>query len=93
MDKITLNEILNMLGWTEADIEKIYYGKSHACRCGCCGNYFRPGERGFNRHMNSLRRGVLKAHEFELFDIDVACYINIDLAYTNDRCICLYRKA
>ena len=90
MRMITLDEVLKMLNWNEADVVKIYYGKSHCCRCGCKGNYFKVGERGFKRHLNALKRGIQLAHEFKCDDINAACYVNIDIANTNDRCICLY---
>lgn len=86
----TLTEILTLVGWSESNVKRLYYGKSHCCRCGCGGTYHDRGTRGYTRYMNMLKRGVQLAHPFEAEDIDKTCYVNIDLANTNDRCICLY---
>lgn len=83
-----LDEILKLNGWNESDITKIYYGKSHCCRCGCRGTYHERGSRGFTKAMNALKRGVL-AMPTSKDDVG-SNYINIDLEYTNDKCYCLY---
>lgn len=57
MTKFNLDETLAAFGWKESDITKIYHGGDHVCRCGCAGNYFDRGTRGFTRALNALRRG------------------------------------
>lgn len=86
----TLEKILAHVGWKEDSIKRLYYGKSHCCRCGCGGKYHERGSRGFKRYMNMLKRGVMLAHDWTKADISSRCYVNVDLAGTNDRCICLY---
>lgn len=83
-----LIEILKLNNWKESDITQIYYGKSHACRCGCCGTYHERGSRGFTKALNALKRGVLALPTSK--DDVGSNYININLEYTNDRCYCLY---
>jgi len=89
---MNLDEILKLVNWKQSDITRLYYGKSHCCRCGCGGTYHDRGTPGFKRYINQLLRGVELAHPFQKDDIDAGCYVNIDLAFTNDRCICLYNN-
>ena len=67
-------------------ITRLYYGTDHACRCGCCGNYFEPGDRGFKMHMNKLARLAEPAGEVESDDV----YVNIPTDADRDKCVCLY---
>ncbi len=59
---------------------KIYYGKDSHCRCGCGGNYAKPGTPMFNRYEQAIMK--LK-QDFEQEDKN---WINISLpdnkAYT-----------
>lgn len=83
-----LDEILKLNNWNESDITRIYYGKSHTCRCGCHGTYHERGSRGFTKAINALKRGVLV---MPISKDDVGDnYININIEYTNDKCYCLY---
>ena len=99
--------ILKEANWTKSDIDRIYYGGDHVCRCGCAGNYFEKGSRGYTRHLNSLVnhtatiRPAGEVHYSRYRGDDVVCegidigpnYINIPIANTEDKCICLYKKA
>ena len=89
MNNINLIDILKKANWTEADITKVYVGKSHECRCGCCGDYFKKGEPGFAEAISQLKAGVEPWHDFGEDDIGPN-YINVDLDEDEDTCICLY---
>ena len=47
INSILLSDILNTRG-----IVQIYTGDENGCRCGCKGNYFKEGSRGFSRARN-----------------------------------------
>mgnify|MGYP007069834085 CR=1 FL=1 len=38
------------------DIDCIYTGHESGCRCGCLGNYYNPGTRGFVRALNKITK-------------------------------------
>lgn len=59
MKMLNFDETLKSAGWTEESITKIYHGGDHVCRCGCAGNYFERGTRGFTRALNALKRGFM----------------------------------
>lgn len=83
-----LDEILRLNNWNKSNITRIYYGKSHACRCGCNGTYHERGSIGFVKAINALKHGVLV---MPISKDDIGSnYININIEYTNDKCYCLY---
>ena len=88
-NNITLQDVLAKANWSESDITKVYVGKSHACRCGCCGDYFKRGEPEFEEALNKLREGIDPVHEFGPDDIGPN-YVNVDTDEAEDTCICLY---
>jgi len=84
-----LDEILRLAGWTEDSVTRLYVGKSHACRCGCCGDYFDRGTPEFEEAMQKLRDGVELVHDFGPDDLGPN-YVNVDTDEDEDTCICLY---
>ena len=93
---MTLNEILKEHNKTVDDIKKIYRGKDHACRCGCCGKYFDADKsedhRGFIRAINEMNKP-----DFQCYDVKHELYcnsewINIPYDQYNDKCFCIYFK-
>jgi len=85
---MTLNEVLKKFNRTAEEITDVYHGRDHACRCGCCGNYFKPGERGFTRAINRMNKD-----DFECFNLEAGTtYINIPYDWDNDKCYCVYFK-
>jgi hypothetical protein len=83
---MTLNELLINKGKSVKDITQIYRGKDHACRCGCCGRYFKAGEKGFTRAINEMSKT-----DFYCFNVEYGdTYINIPYDYDNDKCFCIY---
>lgn len=89
---------------SKIEITKIYHGKDHACRCGCCGRYFEKGDKGFTRAINTLNSDTFKCFENR---VELSTYqnvhdgkvlptegwINIPYDYDNDKCYCVYIKA
>jgi len=84
--KVSIDDFLKLAGWDVDDITTIYYGKDHACRCGCCGTYCDDVSKGFKLRIAKLQKGVLVEGEVVAEDN----HINIPLAYTDDKCYCLY---
>ena len=88
-----LEEILTNANKTIDDIEKIYFGKDHCCRCGCGGDYFEANceedARGFKRNLNKINTKPLRIDEIEYVD-DI--YVNIPLVNGNDKCVTIYWK-
>ena len=68
-----------------AFVTQVYVGVDRACRCGCKGLYYKPGDashtRAVNRANRMLREGSAEV-EAE------GCYVN--LSFGNNRAICLY---
>lgn len=42
-----------------------YTGREHGCRCGCHGNYFDPGTRGFTRAVNKAKKLNFPVREYD----------------------------
>ena len=94
-ETVALAEVLAKYHKTEEDIIKIYHSLDHNCRCGCGGSYFRPGERGFTRALNQLKK-------LYFFVEDLRCpsesidyggnYLNIPDGIQYNKCYCLYFK-
>ena len=67
--QITFEELLGQVGKKEEDIEKIYHGLDHWCRCGCGGNYFNHNDKGFRRAINAMKKDddgyYINAHVLE----------------------------
>ena len=59
MEMLDFNKLLETANWKEEDIDRIYHGGDHVCRCGCAGTYFERGSRGFTRALNALKRGFM----------------------------------
>lgn len=51
---MTFTEALYKAGKSFDDITKVYRGKDNYCRCGCGGNYYYKGEKGFTRAVNQM---------------------------------------
>lgn len=51
MTTTTLNLLLQ-----NKEITKAYTGRENGCRCGCGGNYFDPGQKGFTRALNKAKK-------------------------------------
>lgn len=80
--------ILKEANREEKDITKVYHGKDHWCRCGCGGNYFDKGERGFTRAMNLMKKGYPK---FSTSNVEAGPnYINIPDDGADNMCYCIY---
>lgn len=85
---LTLEMILNEASWKIDDIRSIYYGKDHACRCGCKGTYKNRGENGFKARLTKLQKV-----KFSFSDVEIRKdYINIPILGTDDKCYTLYKK-
>ena len=88
-----LEEILTKANKTIDDIETIYFGKNHWCRCGCGGEYFEADRaedaRGFKRNLNKINRQPIVESEIE-YDDDIC--VNIPFVKGNDKCVTIYWK-
>lgn len=89
---MTLNDILTKAGKTVSEITHIYHGKDNHCRCGCGGNYFYPGDRGFKRAVNAMSKS-----DFYCFNVDFGTskgYNFINIPTVDDgaegKCYCIY---
>ena len=93
MDVITFKDLLAKAGKTEDDIEKIYHGKDHHCRCGCGGNYFYKGvdKAGYTRAVNKMKDPTFESYNIE-GDPYGGDYINIPDANRDNMCYCIYFK-
>lgn len=101
---MNLEKLLNAHGRSVADITKIYHGRENCCRCGCGGNYFERGDRGFTRVLNAIAKPDFKPlnkgdimhtnyGEVKCAGImvgDNAYYVDIPYNPDNDKCYCLY---
>ena len=92
VETITLEDLLKKFGKTEDDIDKIYHGKDHWCRCGCGGNYFyknvKAEQRGFTRALNALKKENFKTCDIEQDGL----WLNIPDATKDNMCYCIYFK-
>lgn len=77
-------ELLKSKNLTTADIEQIYHGKDHACRCGCHGGYF--------VFSDSLIKKIADVCQFDNVEwADSLRYVNIPYgAKEDDMCFCVY---
>jgi hypothetical protein len=93
---ISFEDLLKKFGRTEDEIEKIYHGKDHWCRCGCGGNYFYRGveteKRGFNRALSSLKKETFESFDIEYHDYGGGAWLNIPKANQDNKCYCIYFK-
>lgn len=69
-------------------IEKIYSGRDHCCRCGCGGKYYYPQDRMFN---SILKKAMAKMNDSTSQVDDCGQYINISYG-CNDRAYTIYYK-
>lgn len=97
----SFKEFLQVLGVAEDKIDQIYSGKDHACRCGCSGKYYKPGDKSFKRILNSLKKSICSDDYYDKADLADAVYsVYPDgrLEYVNipnglqvkDHCYCVY---
>lgn len=89
----TFEEVLAEIGKSVDDIEKVYHGKDHWCRCGCGGNYFYNGvdKAGYTRAINKMKKPDFKAFDIESNTGSVT-WINIPDADRDNMCYCIYFK-
>lgn len=97
----SFEELLQRLGAAEDGIDQIYSGKDHACRCGCSGKYYKPGDKSFKRILTSLKKSICSDDIWKKADmagIDYSVYPDGRLEYVNipnglqvkDHCYCVY---
>lgn len=81
---------------TNVQIEQIYVGRDHGCRCGCGGNYY-----DFNQNSPIFKRFITRAAKFfeenlqycEMTDSFDTNWMNIPTSfYGAGKCICIYFK-
>ena len=84
-----LISILASFHKTLTDIEKIYYGGDHCCRCGCKGRYANAGTPLFKQYMTWIASTPL-AGEVE----SEGCWMNLPVEVNRyyGKCFCLYFK-
>ena len=93
---MNLDKLINdKYGLRVKDITQIYHGGNNVCRCGCAGNYFKPGDRGFTRALNRIQKADFKLLPLGKDDIDKdKVYLNLpyDADFRNGmgKCYCLY---
>lgn len=95
-------ECIEMSLNSKVEVTKIYHGKDHACRCGCCGRYFEKGDKGFTRAINKLNSDNFSCFENQV-QVDTSD-IRPDYEYSQgwinipydpnitDKCYCVYFK-
>ena len=88
---ITFEELLGQVGKKEEDIEEIYHGLDHWCRCGCGGNYFGHKDKGFRRAINAMKKDDFVTINVEK-DPYGNQYLNIPEANKDNKCYCIYFK-
>lgn len=84
--------------FTIEDVEKVYTGKDHHCRCGCAGNYYYSS---LSRQVNVLLTNDVQVQSLitratnligkgagHITDIKEGLYINV--RYGNNRAITIY---
>lgn len=100
-----LSKYLSKVGKTVNDVQKIYHGLDHCCRCGCGGKYFKRGSVGFTRAMNTMQSDSFeplkpgdivhtrdgRVLKSESVDVDMI-YVNIPYNGETDKCYCIYFK-
>lgn len=91
-DKVpSLNDLL-----ASVQIEQIYCGKDHFCRCGCGGNYYTFGQNSplMKRFLTRAQNNLEKNLEYCDFTNDFETnWINIPTSFEGPgRCICIYFK-
>ena len=97
MNADSLQKLFTEMHASEEKINRIYYGKDHACRCGCKGTYHAPGDRTYARTLNRLKN--LFNHDARKEEIEwhinsvtgLTEYINIPVGEQGaDKCFCVY---
>lgn len=80
-----LEELLEKYNKTIDDIKDIYHGKNNWCRCGCGGNYFSHGDKGFTRAINRLKDNdycKVESTEYDNNWINIVDEARDNMAYT-----------
>lgn len=93
----SIEQILAAINKSIADIERIYVGDTHGCRCGCLGNYHDIGSRGAKLAYSRLVRLMTENKFIKWKDIDYSdpdSYLDIPYITMsgNERSICLCFK-
>ena len=81
-----LESILIKANKTINDVDQVYYGKNHACRCGCCGNYYDKNELDYPFEL---------LEDYDILENEIEYengYTNIPFDDNDDECICIYYK-
>lgn len=96
-NKPSLELILNALNKSINDINKIYVGDTHGCRCGCHGKYHDYNTRGAKMALTKIIKimnedKVIKWKDINYTDAD--CYLDIPYITDNgaERSVCLCFK-
>ena len=84
----TLDQVLNQIGKTDADIANVYRGRDVGCRCGCGGHYHDYPSRGAKCALTMLRKFIY------LCDVEVGSnYVNIPVGDPADnKAVTIYFK-
>ena len=103
-----LQEMLDSVAakWTPDNVQRIYSGLDHCCRCGCGGKYYDRGSVGFKRILSKLIAGKVEpypagtqryvtggGHKEWIIEEGLdfhGDYLNIPIAETSNKCYCLY---
>lgn len=93
---MTLNELIANTN-ANVKISQIYHGKDNWCRCGCGGNYYTEGDKGFTRALNKLNSGKLLCYD-KLIEVSVSNgsgwinipYLNPKTRADQNKCYCVY---
>lgn len=92
-----LNEIISKVReyvGNEVEIDQIYHGLDHHCRCGCGGNYFKKGDKGFTRAINTMSSNLFFCYDDEvrICQSGETIWANIPYYHRTDKCYCIYFK-
>lgn len=82
---MTNNQEILCVALAEGTIQSIYSGKNTDCRCGCCGKYYRRGDRSFHRIMNEAMKIA-----FNNPDVVEECGCGINILRENGKAFTIY---
>lgn len=86
---MNLEEILKPYGKTPSEIQRIYRGRDHECRCGCKGNYAERNTPTFTRYMNEMKKVEVDG-KVETDTLSNLSFVNIPFSKARDLCFCVY---
>lgn len=73
------------------EIQKIYMGPDHICRCGCAGEYVIRGQPKFEMRLKKFMKKTEKAKTDTSIEVDDGGnYVNV--SYGKNRAMCAYDK-